>query len=412
VASARAGRAKRAAPAVKPGLRPLPAEPAPPIVFGAPLIGEEEIAEVVDTLRSGWLGTGPKTKRFEREFADFVGARFAVATNSCTAALHLALVGLGVGPGDEVITTPLTFIATANVIEHCGATPVFADVCGHDGNIDPEQVEARMTPRTKAIMPVHYAGAPAAVRTLRDRHPDLAIVVDAAHSVELVDRGGESAAAAQGATCSAFSFYVTKNLTTGEGGMLVTDSAELAADARVRSLHGLDNDAWQRYSGGRYQTYEGVNAGFKYNMTDLQASLGIHQLARIEQSHVRRREIWERYNDAFNDLEGIEIPPVSLEAPLDRRHARHLYTLWFRWEELGLDRHDVVEALADLGVGVGWHFRSVHLQRFYRERYGYEPGAYPVAEAIAEKTLSIPFSAALTDAEVARVIAAVRSVVS
>jgi len=389
--------------------RPQPAD-GEPIVFGAPLIGEEEIEEVVDTLRSGWLGTGPKTRRFEAEFAKFVGARFAVATNSCTAALHLALAGLGVGPGDEVVTTPLTFVATANVIEHCGARPVFADVRERDGNIDPERVAACVTSRTKAILPVHYAGAPADVRAIRAQHPDLPIVVDAAHSTELVDEAGESAAGG-GVTCAAYSFYVTKNLTTGDGGMLVTDEPEIAVDARIRRLHGLDNDAWKRYSSGRYRTYEAVMAGFKYNMTDLQASLGLHQLARIERSHVRRCEIWDRYNEAFLGLDGVEIPQVSLEPGHSRRHARHLYALWFSWQELGLTRRDLVESLARHGVGVGWHFQSVHLQKFYRERYGYSPGSFPVAEAIADRTLSLPLSAALTDVQVDRVIDAVRSAV-
>ena len=293
-----------------------------PIIFGAPLIGEEEIAEVVDTLRSGWLGTGPKTKRFEAEFAEYVGGRHAVATNSCTAALHLALAGLGVGPGDEVITTPLTFVATANVIEHCGATPVFADVRESRRQHRPDRVSERVTSRTKAILPVHYAGGRRYPHAAR-RHADLPIVVDAAHSVELLDEHGDSSA--QGvATCAAYSFYVTKNMTTAEGGMLVTDDADLAADARIRSLHGLDADAWRRYESGRYRSYETVTPGFKYNMTDVQAALGLHQLARLDASHARRCEIWARYNDAFIGVDGVEIPPASLQPNYDRRHARHL----------------------------------------------------------------------------------------
>jgi len=380
-----------------------------PIIFGAPLIGEEEIAEVVDTLRSGWLGTGPKTKQFEAEFAEYVGGRHAVATNSCTAALHLALAGLGVGPGDEVITTPMTFVATANVIEHCGATPVFADVRESDGNIDPDRASERVTSRTKAILPVHYAGAAADVRTLRDRHADLPIVVDAAHSVELLDEHGDSSA--QGAaTCAAYSFYVTKNMTTAEGGMLVTNDADLAADARIRSLHGLDADAWRRYESGHYRSYETVTPGFKYNMTDVQAALGLHQLARLDASHARRCEIWDRYNEAFIGVDGLEIPPASLQPNSDRRHARHLYTLWFPWDESGMKRERVVDALASLGIGVGWHFRAVHLHAFYRNRYGYELGDFPVAERISRRTLSLPLSAALTDVQVDRVIDAVRRV--
>jgi len=390
----------------------LPLEDSEPIVFGAPMIGEEEINEVVDTLRSGWIGTGPKTKRFEREFADFVGCEYAVATNSCTAALHLALVGLGVGPGDEVVTTPLTFVATANVIEHCGATPVLVDVRAWDGNLNPERVAAAVTPRTKAILPVHYAGAPASVQTLRERHRAIPIVVDAAHSVEMVYESGCSSAES-GATCAAYSFYATKNLTTAEGGMFVTNNRELADEARIRSLHGLDNDAWRRYAGGpsRHRTYEAVNPGFKYNMTDLQASLGLHQLARIDRSHARRCEIWDRYNEEFIDLETVEIPPVSLQQTRDRRHARHLYTLWFDWDELGFGREEAVDFFSDCGIGVGWHFHAVHLHRFYRERYGYARGDFPIAEDISNRTLSIPLSAALTDEEVSRIVAAVRLLV-
>jgi dTDP-4-amino-4,6-dideoxygalactose transaminase len=387
-----------------------PAGAAEPITFGAPLVGEEEIEEVVATLRSGWLGTGPKTKRFEFQFATFVGSTFALGTNSCTAALHLALDAYGVGPGDEVITSPLTFVATANVIEHCGAIPVFADVTDYDGNIDPLQVERHITRRTKAILPVHYAGAVADVPRLREQHPELPIVVDAAHAVEARYPDGTSSARA-GASCATYSFYVTKNITTGEGGMLVTDDEALAEATRIASLHGLDNDAWKRYSSGRFREYEVVCPGFKYNMTDLQASLGIHQLARIERAHRRRSEIWARYNEAFSDIDGVTIPPVALEPDAAGRHARHLYTLWIDWEELGITRSDLVDALAGDTIGVGWHFAAVHLQRYYRETYGYEPGSLPIAERISHQTVSIPLSAALTDEQVERVIASVTSAV-
>jgi dTDP-4-amino-4,6-dideoxygalactose transaminase len=378
------------------------------IVFGAPAITEEDIAEVVDTLRSGWIGTGPKTKRFETRFSTYLDTQFGIATNSCTAALHLALLAVGVGPGDEVITSPLTFVATANVIEHCGAKPVFADVRPHDGTIDPDEVAARVGDRTRAIMPVHYAGALADVAALRWRHAELPIVVDAAHAVEGRHPSG-AGSAGDGATAAAFSFYVTKNLVTGEGGMLVTDDEQIASVARIASLHGLDNDAWKRYSSGRYGSYELTRPGWKYNMTDVQASLGIRQLARIEGSLARRAEIWNRYNEAFNDLPGVTIPPVSLDPDAHGRHARHLYTLWLDWRELGRDREAVVEELYRLGVGTGWHFRAVHLHRYYQERYGYSLGTYPVAEAIADRTMSLPLSAALTDEQVERVVDAVTS---
>ncbi len=380
-----------------------------PIIFGAPQIGEDEIAELVDTLRSGWIGTGPKTTRFEREFADFLGARHAVATSSCTAAMHLALTGLGIGRGDEVITTPMTFVATVNVIEHCGATPVLADVRREDGNIDPAEVRRKVTPRTQAIIPVHYAGRVADVAAIRRNHPAIPVIVDAAHAVEAAYGDGGSSAAA-GATCAAYSFYVTKNMTTGEGGMLVTDDDSLAADARIRRLHGLDNDAWKRYASGSFGTYELACAGFKCNMTDMQASLGLHQLSRIMQSHSRRREIWDRYNEAFANLPGVEIPPTALVPDGGARHALHLYALWMDWEDVGLSRAAFVAGLRDQGIGTGWHFPAVHLQRFYREAYGYRPGTFPVAEWIAARTISLPLSPALTNEQVDRVIASVHAV--
>ena len=378
-------------------------ESSEPIIFGAPDLREEEIDEVVDTLRSGWIGTGPKTKRFEEEFSSYLGVRHAVATNSGTAALHLALSALGIGPGDEVITTPLTFVATANVIEHCGARPVFADVSLVDGNIDPNRIDEKVTPRTKAIMPVHYSGSLASVGRICERHPKIPVVVDAAHAVEARYPDG-SGSAGQGATCTAYSFYVTKNLMTGEGGMLVTDDEELARDARIRSLHGLDNDAWKRYSSGGYGEYELRYPGFKYNMTDLQASLGIHQLKRLEKALERRCEIWERYNDAFKLLLGVKIPPVAGSPDKYGRHARHLYALWLDWASLGLSRREFVVSMRDWGIGTGWHFKAVHQHAFYREKYGYESGSFPHAEWIAERTVSIPLSSKLTDAQVDRII--------
>jgi dTDP-4-amino-4,6-dideoxygalactose transaminase len=382
-----------------------------PIIFGAPYIGEEEIAEVVSTLRSGWLGTGPKTNQFEMQFADFVGARFALGTNSGTAALHLALEALGVGAGDEVITTPLTFAATANVIEHCGATVVFADVQRSDGNIDPAEVARHLNSRTKAIIPVHYAGAPADVHALRALAPELPIVVDAAHAVETRYADGGSSASA-GATFTAYSFYVTKNVVTGEGGMLVTDDVELANETRIRSLHGLDSDAWKRYSTNNGAgVYDLVYAGHKYNMTDIQASLGIHQLARVGETQARRSEIWRRYNEAFSGLDGIRIPPISLDPDAGGGlHAKHLYTLWFDWAALGIERSGLIAALKADGIGIGWHFPALHLQKYYRDKYGWAPGSFPNAEAVSDFTVSIPMSAALSDEDVERIIAGVSAV--
>lgn len=383
------------------------------VIFGAPDIREPEIAEVVDTLRSGWIGTGPKTRRFEADFAHYLGVRHAVGTNSGTAALHLALLGLGIGPGDEVITTPLTFAATANVIEHCGARPVFADVSPVDGLIDPDAVDAAQSRRTRAILPVHYAGALAPVAELCSRHPDVPVVVDAAHAVDGRYADGTSSAGAD-AVCTAFSFYVTKNLVTGEGGMLVTDRDDLAEAARIRGLHGLDADAWGRYASGRYGMYDLRCAGFKYNMTDIQASLGLHQLRRLEENLRVREAIWAQYDAELEDLEahGIELPRVPPSGPGVGRHARHLYTLRLDWEVIGLTRADFVGALADLGIGTGWHFPAVHLLNYYARKYGYRPGAFPHAESIASRTISLPLSPRLSQRDVERTIDALYEVVT
>ena len=381
-----------------------------PILFGAPYIGEEEIQEVVDTLRSGWIGTGPKTCRFESAFASYTGSKFALGTNSGTAALHLSLNALGIEPGSEVITTPLTFVATANVIEHCGAKPVFVDVSPFDGNIDIDQAVGAINERTQALLPVHYAGALADVPALAAQVSDIPVVVDAAHAVEGRYPSGLSSAA-HGAVCTAYSFYATKNLVTGEGGMVVTDDEELAARMRRRGLHGLNNDAWKRYSSVGFADYDLEAPGFKYNMTDIQASLGLHQLERIEFCHQRRGAVWEIYNEGFADLEGVTIPPVALKVPEEDRHSRHLYTLWLDWDLLGLDRTQVVNGLMDLGIGTGWHFKAVHMHQYYKERYGYKPGDFPIAEAISNRSLSIPMSALLTEADAERVVDSVRSVV-
>jgi dTDP-4-amino-4,6-dideoxygalactose transaminase len=379
-----------------------------PLVFGAPLIGEEEIAELTATIRSGWLGTGPKTQEFERDFSRYVGTRCAVGTNSGTAALHLALLGLGIGPGDEVITTPLTFVATANVIEHVQAKPIFVDVRPEDGNIDPAAIAAAITPRTKAILPVHYLGALVDIAAIRAVAGDIPIVLDSAHAVE--GRHADGGSSAAGSVCACYSFYVTKNLVTGEGGMLVTDDPKLAEFARVAGLHGLDSDAYRRYSQAEYRDYDMVLPGFKYNMTDLHASLGLHQLRRIAQSSEVRSAHWDLYNEGFADLEGVEVPPVSRSA-WHPGHARHLYTIWVDWARVGLSRESFVGALRARGIGTGWHFREVHSHRYYRERYGLTRGLAPVAEQIAHRTVSLPLSAALEERSVLRVIEAVRSVI-
>lgn len=388
-----------------PAARPAAAPDASYIVFGRPPLGEEEVAAVAAVMRSGWVGSGPRVQEFEERFAEYVGTRYAVALSSGTAALHLALLALELRPGDEVITTPLTFVATANAILHARAVPVFADVDPETMNLDPEAVERRITPRTRALLPVHLAGRPCdmdALREIAGRH-GLHVVEDAAHAIEALHRGRHAGALGD-AGC--FSFYVTKNMTTVEGGMLCTDRAELADRARVHALHGLSADAWARFGDSGYRHYEAVLPGFKYNMTDLEAVIGLVQLPKLEAWLERRRQLWARYDEAFADLP-CRRPPG--EAP-GTRHARHLYTLRIREAEAGLSRDAFVAALHRRGVGTGVHYRSMATHRYFRERLGLRPEDAPVAYAIGEETVSLPLSPALTDEQVERVVEAVRAV--
>jgi dTDP-4-amino-4,6-dideoxygalactose transaminase len=375
------------------------------VPFSPPALGPEESAEVMATLESGWLSTGPRVSRFEQAFAGYVGATHAIALNSCTAGLHLSLLAAGVGPGDEVITTPLTFCATANVIIHTGATPVFADVDPRTGNIDPAAVARAVTSRTRAVIPVHYAGLPADVHAIRQITVPrgIAMIEDAAHCVEGV-AAGRKVGTIGDFTC--FSFYATKNLTTGEGGMVTTDSAEAAEYIRVASLHGMSRAAWSRHQHARPSRYDVVMPGFKYNMPDLQAAIGLHQLAQLDRNHARRREIAFAYDDAFSDL------PITRFAPAapGSVHAHHLYTVLID-EITGRSRDVVADRLADAGVASSVHFQAVHLHSYYRDRFGFTRGAFPAAERIADTVLSLPLSPALSDAQVGQVIDAFREAV-
>jgi dTDP-4-amino-4,6-dideoxygalactose transaminase len=377
------------------------------LVFGSPLIEEAEIEEVVATLRSGWIGTGPRVARFEQMMKDYVGAGHAIALSSCTAALHLSLLALGIGPGDEVITTPMTFAATANSITHTGATPIFADVDRQTMLIDPKKIEEAITPRTRAIIPVHLAGRPCpmdAIMALARNH-DLWVIEDAAHCIE--GRYRERRIGTIGdLTC--FSFYVTKNLTTCEGGMVLTNNEEWADKIRILGLHGMSKDAYKRFSDEGYKHYEVVAPGYKCNMTDLQAALGMHQLQRIETSLLRRNELWRQYQEAFADLP-VHLPVA--DAP-DIRHARHLYTMIAHEAECGKSRDEILNRLAQMKIGTGVHYTAVHLHPYYRNRFGFTKGSFPNAEWIGEGTLSLPLSAKLTDGDVEDVIDAVRSVIA
>lgn len=373
------------------------------LVFGAPAIEEAEIAEVVASMKGGWLGTGPKVARFEREFAAYKGVPHAAAVNSCTAALHLSLLAAGLRPGDEVITTPLTFCATVNAILHAGAKPVLADIDPRTMNIDPRAAEARLTPRTRALVPVHMAGRPCemdALGGLAARH-SLKLIEDCAHAIE-TEYHGRKAGTFGDFGC--FSFYVTKNMVTGEGGMVLTRREEDLARVKVLALHGMSKDAWKRFSDEGYKHYQVVEAGFKYNMMDLQAAIGIHQLARLEAYWLRRQAIWARYDEAFADL------PVSTPAAPepDTRHGLHLYTLQIDEARAGLTRDAFLNAMTAQHIGVGVHYLSLPEHPYYQQTLGWRPEEYPHAMQVGRQTVSLPLSARLTDADVEDVITAVR----
>jgi dTDP-4-amino-4,6-dideoxygalactose transaminase len=376
------------------------------LTFGAPYIGEEEIREVEATLRSGWIGTGPRVARFEEEFRSYLGARHAVATNSGSSALHLSLLMAGIGPGDEVITTAHTFCATINAIIHTGARPVLVDVDRRTQNIDPARVTAAITNKTRAILPVHFAGLPCDMDTLIDitKGRGIHLISDCAHAVE-AEAGGIKVGALGDATC--FSFYVTKNITTIEGGMICTPHEEWAKKAKIYALHGLTADAWKRFSDDGFKQYEVTVPGFKYNMTDVEAAVGIKQLARIDRWAVRRGEIWRNFNEAFAEL------PVTLpaDAAAGSAHAHHLYTLLIDIDAIGMSRGQIQAELHKNLIGTGVHYTALHLHRYYQEELGLQKGQFPNTEYIAERTLSLPLSPKLSDDDVTDVIDAVRGII-
>ncbi len=456
---------------------PSPDPPTPnsqhpsPLPYNRPDVDEDAIAEVVDTLRSGWLTTGPKAARFEHEFATYTGAAHALAVNSATAALHLALIAAGVGPGDEVITTPLTFAACANVIVQQGATPVLADVCAADLNIDPEQIERRITPRTRALMAVHYAGQPCRMDDLLDiaRRHDLFLIEDAAHAAGAMYRGRMIGSIGD---ATAFSFYATKNLTTGEGGMLTTNRADVEERARIMTLHGMNRDAWKRYDFGRESAgsltasparpgdsprrynpgresagsarptsrgpgdqgdapdtpdragegrgrdgdaraggrgawyYEVVAAGYKYNMSDIQAALGLSGLRRLDAMNARRAMLAARLTDRLADCDAVETPSSRAEV----LHAWHLYVIRMRPDALRIDRAAFIEELTRRGIGTSVHFIPIHYHPFYREGFGFRTGDYPVAEDAYARLISLPLYPTMTEEDIDRVAGAVREV--
>jgi dTDP-4-amino-4,6-dideoxygalactose transaminase len=376
------------------------------VSFAPPDIGDRELSAVAEVLQSGWLTTGPKVHAFEAAVAAYTGAAHAVAVNSGTAALHLSLLGAGIDePSHEVVTSPLTFCATVNAIIHAGGTPVLADIDLASMNLDPAAVEAALTPRTRALLPVHFAGRPAALARFRGiaAARGLLVIDDAAHAF-----GAASGAQRIGsaAALTAFSFHAVKNITTGEGGMVTTNRADWAERIRIMALHGMSRDAWARYSGRGAVQYEVVEAGFKYNMMDLQAAIGLEQLARVEALQAHRRRLWDRYDRELADLPITRPPAVSWRQPGEPEpgHAHHLFTILVDHALCGWTRDDLAAALRERGIATSVHFKAIHLHRYYAERYGFRRGMFPNAEYVSDRTLSLPLSAGTDEADVDRVI--------
>jgi UDP-4-amino-4,6-dideoxy-N-acetyl-beta-L-altrosamine transaminase len=372
--------------------------------YGRQSMGEADIQAVVDVLRSDWLTTGPKVAEFEEAFASHVGAKHAVSFSSGTAALHGAAFAARLKPGDEAITTPLTFAATANCVLYQGATPVFADVCPDTLNLDPEQVERKITANTRAILPVDYAGHPAdldAIRQIASRH-GLIVIEDACHALGAEYRGRKVGSIAD---MTVFSFHPVKHITTGEGGMVTTDNPQFAETLRRFRNHGISSDARQRQSAGQWH-YEMVLLGFNYRLPDIVCALGIEQLKRLESNLVRRREIAARYTSAFGEIVGVITPAVRPDA----NPAWHLYPIRLDLEKLSADRAQIFRALRAENIGVNVHYIPVHLHPYYRDRFGYNGGEFPVAEDAYSRLISLPMFHGMTDQDVDDVITAVRKV--
>lgn len=380
----------------------------PFLIFGAPHIDEAEVDEVLACLRSGWLGTGPKVAQFERDFAAFRRASpaQAAAVNSCTAALHISMLAADIEPGSEVITTPLTFCATVNAILHAGLVPVLADVDPRTQNIDADAIEAAITPRTRAILPVHFAGRPCEMGRIMEiaRKHGLVVIEDCAHAVEAEFQGLPVGTFGD---FGCFSFYVTKNIVTGEGGMILGRNEERIARAKVLALHGMSKDAWHRFGDKGYKHYQVVECGFKYNMMDLQAAIGLHQLARVDRNWLRRDEIWRRYDKALARL------PIGLPLPAEAgtRHGRHLYTVMIEERRCGISRDAFLEAMNEAGIGTGVHYLSIPEHPYYQRQFGWRPDQWPHAMKLGRETISLPLSPVLSDADVQRVISAVCSII-
>jgi perosamine synthetase len=393
--------------------------------FCLPLIENDEIEEVLETLRSGWITTGPKTKKFEEEFKKYIGSKYSIAVNSCTAALHLALEAIGLKEGDEVITSPMTFASTAEVIRYFNAKPVFVDIDKITMNIDPERIETYLAskinshaPSTKAIIPVHYAGYPCELDSILEisKKYDLRIIEDAAHAFptsykrKMVGTLGDI-------TC--FSFYATKNITTGEGGMITTENEEYADRMRIMSLHGISKDAWKRYTAEGSWYYEIIAPGYKYNLTDIAAALGLAQLKKADIFWKRRTQIATMYNEGFKDLIEMDTPLMEengkkgcRESENGTKQSWHLYVIKLNLEHLTIDRNTFIDELKTKGIGTSVHFIPLHIHPYYRNVFGYKPEDFPIAYETYKRIVSLPIYPKMTDTDVERVIDAVIDVIS
>lgn len=375
------------------------------LIFGSPDIQQEDIDEVVDTLRSGWISSGPKVQLFEEALRKYIGVKYALAVNSCTAGLHLSMLASGIKAGEEVITCPMTFAATANVISHINAMPVFVDCLKDSGTIDPDQIEEKVTDKTRAIIPIHFAGRPADMEPILKiaKKYRLIVIEDAAHGLESWYKGRKIGAIGD---LSSFSFYVTKNVTTGEGGMVTTNNGDYAQKIQQYALHGLSKGAWKRYSDEGFKHYQVIFPGYKYNMMDIQAAIGLHQLTRLEENLKRREQIWNYYDKQFADLP-LFTPMITQE---NTCHARHLYTVLVDLGHLKADRDTIQKVLFYENIGTGIHYISLHLHPYYQQTYAYREEDFPNSKFISERTISLPLSPKLTDDDVEDVVKAVRKV--
>lgn len=375
------------------------------LVFGSPDIQQDEIDEVVDTLRSGWLSTGPKTLAFERLFANYKNVNHAVGLSSCTAALHLGMISLGLQPGDEVIGTDFTFTASISSMIHAGLKPVLCDVSRKTQNIDWKQIEQHITPRTRAIMPVHMCGYPCDMKEITDiaKRYNLYVIEDCAHAIETTVDGKHAGTFGD---AGAFSFYVTKNIACGEGGMLITNNDEIEQTVRTMALHGMSKNAHTRYGSEGFQHYKVLHPGFKYNMMDLVSSIGICQLNRIEQSWQRRNHIWRFYDEQFKKL------PLYAPAcpPKNVKHGHHLYTVQLKLDQLSVSRDFVLNALKEEGIGTGVHYQAIHTHPYYTQTFGWTANDFPNAQWLSDRTISLPLSSKLSDQDITDVVEAVRKV--